>query len=75
MLLSNPTLDVVLQNTYSPEFEVLYLPSGPWQSDHRWLITIRILDVYWSTRIVRLPVEIGTGAFIVNNFYHKINIM
>ena len=34
---------------------------GPELADHIWIVTVRIIDVYWSTRVINLRAKIGNA--------------
>ena len=51
--------DETLHNSYWPDFESLTLPPYHEQIDYVWTATIRIIDVFWATRVVTINVKIG----------------
>ena len=52
-------LDEALQLTYSPVFDSIVLPAGPYEDDHVWTLTVKIRDVYGATTVVYVQAKIG----------------
>ena len=40
-------------------FEPFTLPAGSELADRVWSLTVKIVDVYWATRVVNLRAKIG----------------
>ena len=61
----------ILQNSYSPQFELFTMPPGPNLADHVWLISVWIMDSFWTTTIVVLRAKIG--RFSTNTSYPRLS--
>ena len=51
--------DEILQHSLFGEFEPLKLPEYSQPIDYVWTATVRVIDVYWSTRVVNISAKIG----------------
>ena len=51
--------DDAFDNTSQPWFELFELSLGPQLADYIWIIRVRVIDVYWSTRVIDLRAKIG----------------
>ena len=67
--------DGVLQNSYSPVFEPFYLPAGSDTADIVYTITVKIIDVFWSTTVVVLRARIGAGLILSSQLSKSIYLL